>query len=274
MSEGLSALRGEAEKEVRRLSRAMYGSAFTDFTSALTGVAGEVAMSTLKAGGKIFKKGHNAKSISSDFAGDMRNLKGVFSDKINPMEEIKMAREMKSDVIKIIHESDEDGVSNIREEVSAVKKEIKSQIVMDAVKTGVNFVPVPVPGGKTATRGVVNDVVGAATSKVFSMAVNGATSAGVKTVMSDDIENTEADNDKSDVNNILKKVREGSINEDTTKVLHDSGQEEGGVKNKLVQINNRMAGAGLVIRNAKESLSQRFSKSRKDNTNSLNLSPA
>ncbi len=227
--EALHQAKEEANQQVKKLKKVMYWSSLTDITSGITSFVGNVAKSIWKS-----TKKYVTNDLGDDgFFGSLKDgVSGNWSelkDKINPVEEIKKAKEVQEKLIDIISATDEaEEVEKIKENIGKTELKIKTQSIADAARTGASLIPVPIPGAKTAVKGVIGEITKVGIEKLAS--------ATVSIVVEEVVEKTTKEvNDSEDtdvesvpeyrVDEIFEEAEITSLNEDTIKILLEAKAE-------------------------------------------------
>ncbi len=227
--EALHQAKEEANQQVKKLKNVMYWSSLTDITSGITSFVGNVAKSVWISTKKFVTKDLGDDSffgiLKDGVSGNWSELK----DKINPVEEIKKAKEVQEKLIDIISDTNEaEEVKKIKENIGKTKLKIKTQSIADAARTGASLIPVPIPGAKTAVKGVIGEITKVGIEKLAS--------ATVSIVVEEVVEKaTKEVNDSEDtkvesmpvyrVDEVLKRAEITSLNEDTIKILLEAKAE-------------------------------------------------
>ena len=227
--EDLHQAKEEANQQAKKLKNVMYWSSLTDITSGITSFVGNVAKSIWISTKKFVTKDLGDDSFFGSLKDEVSGNWSELKDKINPVEEIKKAKEVQEKLIDIISDTNEaEEAKKIKENIGKTKLKIKTQSIADAARTGASLIPVPIPGAKTAVKGVIGEITKVGIEKLAS--------AKVSIVVEEVVEKaTKEVNDSEDtkvesmpvyrVDEVLKRAEITSINKDTIKILLEAKAE-------------------------------------------------
>jgi hypothetical protein len=227
--EALHQAKEEANQQVKKLKNAMYLSSLTDITSGITSFVGNIGMSIWKSTKKFVTKDLGSDSFFGSLKDGLSANWNELKDKINPVEEIKKAKEVQEKLIDIISNTNKaEEVKKIKENIGKTELKIKTQSIADAARTGASLIPVPIPGAKTAVKGVIGEITKAGIEKLASATVSIVVEEVVEksTKEVNDSEDTEVESVLGyRANEALKQAEITSLNKDTIKILLEAKAE-------------------------------------------------